>query len=156
MALLNVEPEGEYDYAETWSQIVSERHKAVARRTDLETELIEIRNKISHLDEILDHMAPLAGMSSGDDDFLKLGLTDAVREILSGSSERMSAQDVRVALHSRNYDLSSLTAPMQSIYKILSRLAADHEEVERTREDGRVYYQWNRKPSPITDEDIPF
>jgi hypothetical protein len=156
MEPLNAEPEHEYDYAETWSQIVGERHKAVARRTDLETELIEIRNKIAHLDEILDHMAPLAGLSSGEDDFLKLGLTDAVREILSGSSERMSAQDVRGALHARNYDLSSLTAPMQSIYKILSRLAEDYEEVEREKEDGRVYYQWKRPTSPIRDEDIPF
>lgn len=156
MEPLNDEPDGEYDYSETWSQILGERRKAIARRTDLETDLIEIRNKITHLDEILDHMAPLAGLSSGEDDFLKLGLTDAVREILSGSSERMSAQEVRGALHARAYDLSSLTAPMQSIYKILSRLAEDYEEVEREKEDGRVYYQWKIKASPITDDDIPF
>lgn len=148
----------DYDYTETWANIFAERQKVIARRTDLETELIEVRNKIAHLDQILDHMGPLAGFSSGqNEDFLKLGLTDAVRDILSTSTERMSAQDVRAALNSRDYDLSSLTAPMQSIYKILSRLADDSQEVEREKEEGRVYYRWKRTGSgPITDEDIPF
>jgi hypothetical protein len=146
----------DYDFAETWSGIFGEREKAIARRTDLETELIEVRNKIAHLDQILDHMGPLAGLSSGDYDFLKLGLTDAVRGVVSGSWERMSAQEIRNALTEKGYDLSSLTAPMQSIYKILSRLADDSKQIEREKEDGRVYYKWKRTRGPITDEDIPF
>jgi hypothetical protein len=145
-----------YDFAETWSNIFAERQNAIARRTDLETELIEVRNRIEHLDHILDHMGPLAGLSNGDDDFLKLGLTDAVREVLSGAWERMSAQEIRNALAEKGYDLSSLTAPMQSIYKILSRLADDSKQIEREKEDGRVYYKWIKRPGPITDEDIPF
>lgn len=149
-----VEPE--YDFTETWVAISQQRDIAIQRRTDLETELIDVRKKIDHLDQILDHMGPLAGLSSGDDDFLKLGLTDAVREILSGTNGRMSAQDIRDDLGSKGYDLSSLTAPMQSIYKILSRLADDYKEVDKEKEGGRVYYRWKRASSPINDEDTPF
>ena len=146
----------DYDYGKTWADIYAQRQKAISQRTDLETELMEIRNKIAHLDQVLDHIGPLAGMSSGENDFLKLGLTDAIREVLGAASQRMSAQDVRNTLSLRGYDLSSLTAPMQSIYKILGRLADDSHEVEREREDGRVFYRWKRLTAPVTDEDIPF
>ena len=43
---------------------------------------------------------------------------------------------------------------MASIYKILARLADDSNEVERDKDEGRVYYRW--KHPAITDDDIPF
>ena len=51
------------DYHKTWSAIYAERGELISRRTELENELVEIRNSISHLDEILDHLAPLAGLA---------------------------------------------------------------------------------------------
>ena len=123
------------------------------RRTDLETDLIEIRNKITHLDEVLSHLAPLAGVSDSIENLPGLGITAAIRVVLQAAAHRMSAPEVRKELAEKGYDFSGLSAPMSSIYKVLSRLE-DSGEVEREREEGRVYYKW--KSTPITDEDIPF
>lgn len=144
------------DFAKTWHEVNKERFDLLNQRTTLETELSEVKTKISHLSEVLNHLAPLAGlMYANEENISTLGLTDAIRSILKRSSdERMSPQDVRTRLGERGYDLSGLSAPMASIYKILTRLVDDSEEVEREREDGRVYYRW--KSTPITDEDIPF
>jgi len=143
------------DFKHTWSEIYDEKRVLMNRRTDLETELVEVRNKIAHLDQVLRHIAPLADLGYyEEEDFSALGITDAVRFTLKNANLRLSAQDVRQLLTEKGYDLSSLTAPMASIYKILSRLVDDSEEVEREKEDGRVYYKW--KSPPISDDDIPF
>jgi hypothetical protein len=140
------------DFAKTWSDIWAERQSLLARRTDLETDLCEIRTKISHLDEVLSHLGPLAGVSDTTN-LPALGITDAVRVVLQGADNRLSATEIRKELLDKGYDLSGLSEPMASIYKILSRLV-ESEEVEREKEEGRVYYKW--KVPPITDEDIPF
>jgi hypothetical protein len=143
------------EFDKTWSELFAERKSLVDMRTTLETELVEIRNKISHLDEVLNHLAPLAGIDwyNTDDNLSGLGLTGAIRFVLQHSAERLSAQDIRRLLIDKRYDLSSLSAPMASIYKVLTRLVDDAGEVEREKEEGRVYYKWK---SQISDEDIPF
>jgi len=143
------------EYSEYWSRISHERRVLSDERAGLETTLSEIKTKIKHLDEILEHLGPLAGIASGED-ISKLGITDAIRAILKNSNERMSAQDVRSSLIERGFDLSGLTAPMSSIYKVLSRLVSDSEEVEREREEGgNVFFKW-KHPAEISDDDIPF
>jgi hypothetical protein len=52
----------------------------------------------------------------------------------------------------KGFDLSRLSAPMASIYKILSRLVDDSQLEREKQEDGRMGYQWKG----IRDEDIPF
>jgi hypothetical protein len=144
------------DFSKMHSDLGEERHQLFNRRTELENELAEVRNKISHLDQILAHIAPFADLPFYDDsDLLNLGITDAVRFVLKHSSEKMTGKEVRDELINKGYDLSSMTAQMASIYKILSRLA-DSDEAERIKEDGHpaVYYKW--KWPPISDEDIPF
>jgi hypothetical protein len=141
------------DFTQTWWDLSTERQRVLDRRTELETELTEVRNKIRHLDEVLHHLAPLANLGFYDDeDMTGLGITDAVRYVLKNSDKRLSPQEIREQLIQKGYDLSGLTAPMASIYTILRRLT--DEEVEREKEDGRVYYKW--KVKPITDNDIPF
>jgi hypothetical protein len=141
------------DFAKTWSDLWMERQNLLNRRTDLETELSEIRSSISHLDEILAHLGPLAGVADTVNNLPALGITGAIRLVLQTANGRLSAQEIRKALTDQGYDLSSLSAPMASIYKVVSRLE-EAEEIEREKEDGRVYFKW--KLSPITDEDIPF
>ena len=146
------------DYQQAWNDFWQERSALTNQRTALETDLSEIKTKIRHIDEILDHLAPLTGAISSDDDLSGLGITDAIRAVLKKASERMSAAEVRNALTAKGFDLSAHTAPMASIYKILSRLVNDSEEVERERDDdGSVFFGWKRpSPTEITDDDIPF
>ena len=140
------------DYRKTWFDICNERQHLISRRTELENDLVEIRNSISHLDEIIDHLAPLAGMAVDREDIAKLGLTDAIRAILRVKKERLAPQDVRQRLIEKGYDLSSLTAPMASVYKILNRLYAADEVAREKQDDGSVFYEWKG----ITDDEIPF
>jgi hypothetical protein len=143
------------DHAKIWSDYFNERQRLAKHRNGLETELNETRRQISHLDEILNHLRPLADMSDNDEAMASLGITAAVRYVLRHSNERMSAQEVRQQLIDKGYDLSDLSAPLASIYTILGRLTqGDDADVEREKEEGRVYYKW--KVPPVADEDIPF
>ncbi len=118
-------------------------------------ELSEINTRISHIAEVLVHLAPLAGLTYGEN-IAGLGITDAVSYVLEHHDGPMSAAEVRDALTEKGFDMSGHSAPMSSIYKILSRLAADEKNpIEREIVDGgRVNYQWKR--DEITDDDIPF
>jgi hypothetical protein len=149
------------DYLAQLDEIRNERARLADRRTTLETELGEVNTQLTHLGEIIDHLEPLAGQREWFDDYSKLGFTDAVREVLKDKKDKVSAQDISKALDGGGFNLKNYTSPMQSIYKILSRLAeASPPEVIREKEDGNVFYRW--KPAldyadqGITDEDIPF
>jgi hypothetical protein len=141
------------DLTSMWSDLLSERERLISLRTDLETELIDVRNKISHLDSAVGHLAPLIGIAEAPNKLNGMGITDAVRLVLERARMRLSPQEVREWLATNGFDLSGLTAPMASIYKVLSRLE-ESKEIEREKEEGRVYYKW--KNPVITDEDIPF
>lgn len=145
------------DYGEAWTSLVRERSTLRDQRASLETELSEVRIKIAHLDAILSHLEPLAGLSWSES-LSGLGITDAIRAVLSKSESRMSAKDVHGALEAGGFDMSGLTQPMASIYKVLSRLVDDSGEAEREKDDdGRVFYKWKREESTeITLDDVPF
>jgi hypothetical protein len=139
------------DFEKTYGQLTQEKLALIQSRTNLETELVEVRNKIRHLDQILSHLAPLAEVdwvSDVDGSIDGLGLTDSIRHVLRNSESRMSPREIFDALKEKGYDFSELTAPMQSIYKILSRL--EGKEVEKEEDENRVYYKW------IGDPAIPF
>jgi hypothetical protein len=145
--------ETEYDHV--WVDLHSKRTALFDRRASLEADLSEVKSQIEHLNEILKHLGPLARLPGGD--VASMGITDAIRWVLNEANGRkMSPADVRDTLVEKGFDLSPLTAPMASIYKILSRLASESEpEVFREKgDDGKVYYGWIRPE--ITDEEIPF
>jgi hypothetical protein len=139
------------DFAARWGELAGERLSLISRRTDLETELIEVRNKLLHLEEALNHLAPLANLTS---EIAGLGITDAIRLVLQSSDDKLSAQDIRQQLSDGGFDLGQLTAPMASIYKVLSRLE-ESKEVEKEKEGTKVFYRW-KTTSPMSDEDIEF
>jgi uncharacterized protein YhaN len=141
------------DIRQTYWKFVSERTDLCGRRAELEAELSETRNKITHLDQVLEHLASLSGITDTSGSVSRLGLTDAIRTVVQVNRERFSPQDVKQRLQDRGYDLSDLTAPMASIYKVLSRLAENPEEqLGREKEDGRIYYKY----TGVTDDENPF
>jgi len=146
-----------FDYEKTWDELSAERRTLVEQRTTLENELNEIRTKIAHLEEILNHLEPLAGIPWLES-IAGMGITDAIRAVLSRTKDSLSAQDVRQSLLQGGFDMSGLTQPMASIYKVLARLVDDSKEAERQKdESGKVTYRWKRtEPTEITDDDIPF
>jgi hypothetical protein len=163
----------ETEYDATWVTLYQKKEELLDRRSALEAQLADATTQIDHLTEILSHLAPLAGIAYGED-LAALGITNAIRWILEHSEARMSPTEVRDKLEEKGFDLSSLTAPMASIYKTLSRLAeANEPDITREKEaDGKVFYSWKRPnasfdqrpPAPddyaqsaeISDDDIPF
>jgi hypothetical protein len=142
----------ETEYDAVWIDMYTKRQTLHGKRDELEAELSDVKQQIAHLNEILSHLGTLAGIPTNQD-ITKMGITDAVRWVMSRDEvDRMSANDVRDALSSRGYDLSGLTAPMSSIYKILSRLSGDDEKAELIREkdeEGKVFYRWKKKPTEV-------
>ena len=148
----------ETEYDGTWATLYHKRVELMSKRSGLEADLSEVNAQIGHLNEILAHLAPLAGISVGDN-LAALGITNAIRWVLENSPDRMSPADVRDKLVEKGFDLTGLSAPMGSIYKILSRLADDTEEITREKEEGggrNVFYRWKRPTAEISDDDIPF
>jgi hypothetical protein len=141
------------EYDSLWNEMYDKRLALFNKRASLEAELSDVKTQIAHLNEIMGHLGPLAGIPANKD-IASLGITDAVRWVLSNSAGRISANEVRDKLAEKGYDFSSLSAPMASIYKILSRLASENNGQEISREkdpDGKVYYQWIH-----TEQEIPF
>lgn len=141
------------DFSKTWSELAAERTRLIGIRTDLETEVSEIRNKIAHLNEVLSHLDPLTDNHHTSEEIAGLGLTDAIRTVFKFSSDKWSAKEIEQHLQERGYDFSDLSAPMASIYKILSRLEASGE-IAREKEEGKVFFKWVWPA--ISDDDIPF
>lgn len=131
--------------------MIEKRNDLIGKRSAAEAELSDINTQIAHLNEILKHLSPLAGLPDGGN-LATLGMTDAIRWVLEHADGRMSPKDISDKLVEKGFDLSSLSAPMGSIYKILSRLAeGDDPEITREEEDRKVYYTWKSE-----DSDIPF
>jgi hypothetical protein len=149
------------DYRAVWDDLYEECSSLEGQRDNLETELSEVKGRIAHLQAVMNHLRPLAGVPLGDD-ISGLGITDAIRAILENAKERMTPQDVRRALANKGFDLSGYSAPMSSIYKILARLADDQSSpVFRIRDGSGVSYEWRTpmdisQQAEISDDDIPF
>jgi hypothetical protein len=140
------------DFREKWTEFSTEREALVKRRDEIELELHEIRGKLKHLDKVLENLLPLSDLTNfAAIEISNLGITDAIRRILqTNKGKKFGAGEIREELQGWRYDLSGLTAPMASIYKILSRLAEKPEEVTREKDGLRVYYTW------VGDDEIPF
>ena len=143
---------------EWWQKLADERMELQEKCAAMEADLSEIRLYVRHLDEILEHLAPLAGVGpTASESLAGIGITDAIRSIFSNAKEeRLSAGDIRRVLGERGFDLSGYTAVMATIYKVLSRLE-DSGEIERVKEDGKVFFRKKEAGrTEITDDDIPF
>jgi hypothetical protein len=142
-------------YTMAWTTLQDKRQSLLSKRTELETDLHDVAKEISHLDEILSHLSPLAGIVDDPANIAGLGITDAIRVTLQSVNERMSAVDIRKKLGENGFDLSGYSQPMASIYKILARLR-EAEEIDVEKEGYKTFYSWKRKNVEVADDDIPF
>jgi hypothetical protein len=142
-------------YGKTHSELWLRRSELSEKRAQLEVEMNDLQNEIAHLDGALAHLSPLAGFTEGPGDITGLGITDAIRAILSEKDERMAPSDVFRKLKDKGFNFSGYSSPMASIYKILTRLR-EAEEIEVETENRKIFYRWKNRGPEISDEDIPF
>jgi DNA-binding transcriptional ArsR family regulator len=140
-----------------WKRLNIEKSEVFDHCVTLEGELSESRLKLRHLEEILEHLAPLAGVGpSPFESFAGVGMTVAITSVFEAfEGDFLSATDVRAKLAERGFDFSTYTVPMASIYKVLSRLE-EAGKIVKKREDGKVFYSNPPSGAEITDDDIPF
>lgn len=132
----------ETEYDGVWSEIYRKREALLERHAELEAEIRDVSNQLAHLNEILIHLEPLAGLGNGKS-IIGMGITDAVRWTLKNAEGRMSPMEIRDQLLQKGYDMTTLSSPMSSIYKILSRLADQKKpEITRENEGNNVFYRW--------------
>src|ERR1700733_13124861 len=98
------------EFYTVWEKLNAERQILVARRDEIEMELLEIKTKLQHLEKTMEHLMPLANLGEFVPEITQLGLTDAIRRVLQMNKDtRFSATDVRTKLKEEGYDLSGLT-----------------------------------------------
>ncbi|MGA8090094.1 MAG: hypothetical protein WCA10_22680 [Terracidiphilus sp.] len=133
----------ETEYDNVWREIYRKRKALMERHAELEVEIGDVSNQLSHLNEILIHLEPLAGLGN-EKTIIGMGITDAIRWTLKNvEGQRMSPTDIRDELLKHGYDMTGLTVPMSSIYKVLSRLADQKKpEITRETEGNNVFYSW--------------
>jgi len=148
------------EYLRMWRDAWDRRSILTEERTTLEERNAVLTHEIDHLNEVVKHLGRLAGVIEEEKKFAGVGITDAMRGVLQESTEGMTAQDVLRVLTENGFDTAKYSAPMSSIYKILSRLESAGDITREAGPNGLVY-AW-KKPddyansTEITDDDIPF
>jgi hypothetical protein len=138
-------------YRETFEALCNRLRMLQEKRAELEVELSELNNEIAHVDQVTDHLLPLIGSLEGPGWISGMGITDAIRSVLSETPVGpFTPTEVYKKLQEKGFNFSGHTQPMASIYKILARLK-ENNEVDSQKEGHRISYMWK-----VKDEDIPF
>jgi hypothetical protein len=119
-------------------------------RTELEVKLGDITKELESLEETLAHFGPLAGYGPSEfDPLITLGITDAVRSVLSPTT-RMAPSEIKASMEQRGFDFSKYSAPDASVRTILKRLV-EAGKASFEKEGHKIFYKY-----AVTDEEIPF
>jgi hypothetical protein len=139
------------DYPAMYEQLAAQLGELAQQRTDLEVQLGDINKQIESIQETLTHLAPLAGYVSMSefDSCANLGITDAVRGVLSPTT-RMSAAEVKAEMEKRGFDFSKYSAPDASVRTILKRLV-EAKKAGFEKEGYKIFYKYLP-----TDIEMPF
>lgn len=142
---------GTPDYKAIYAELANKVAELYQARTELEVRLGDITKELEGLEETLAHLAPLAGYAPASelDSVSSLGITDAVRGVLSPTT-RMSAAEVKAKMEERGFDFSEYSAPDASVRTILKRLV-EAKKAEQEKEGYKIFYKYLP-----TDEEIPF
>jgi hypothetical protein len=122
-----------------------------ARELVLTRELNAIKDENVRLRRTITALAAMCSESPGID---KLGITDAVREVMAEAPFDMTTQWVVDSLDSMGFDIDSQKNANASVHAVLSRLAKD--ATIKKIEDGDTVKWRGPNYAEITDEDIPF
>jgi hypothetical protein len=128
--------------ADTYQQALdaaqTELSDLTARRAELDERIARLTETVRGLSYLVGHDA-----SAGT---LGLGLTDAIRKVLSASGRQMSPVDIRGAMELAGFDIYKYTDIIPSIHAILKRLYESKEVVivkPLKEESNKKWYLWN-------------
>jgi hypothetical protein len=140
----------ELDYVKMYQQLADQHAVLFQERIDLEVKLGDVSKQLESIQQTMAHLAPLAGFAGSEfDEFVTLGITDAVRAALN-PSQVMSPAEIKGEMERRGYDLSKYSAPDATIRTILKRLV-DAGKAEQEKDGHKIFYKWIP-----TDDEIPF
>jgi hypothetical protein len=135
------------DYQTLYDQLNSQREKLTTKRNELELSLGDLSKEIQNLEETMTHLAVLCGYVFNPTKLDNLGISKAVRQVLS-MTERMSVAEIRKKMEERGFSFASYSAPAATLHTVLRRLV-ESGDVKVEREGYKVFYT-------SLAEDIPF
>jgi len=136
------------DYQTIYEQLSSRLIDLTNRRNDEELALADLSKEIENLEETMSHLAPLCGYVFNPTNLSNLGITQAVRLVLS-TEERMSVADIRKKMEERGFSFTSYSAPAATLHTVMRRLV-DAGDVKSEREGYKVFY------TSLKEAEIPF
>jgi phage shock protein A len=119
----------------TCARLKAELEKAQARKAD-------VRGGLVSLSRLVPEARAREIMARINLDFTS-NLTEAVREIMRASPDRLAPTEIRNALEKAGYNTLKHKNLMASIHTCLKRLEAQ-EEVSSFNDDGKTVYEWKR------------
>jgi hypothetical protein len=146
------------DFVKALNTARQQREELIARRSALQTELIEVDRQIMQLEQAIISLTPLADNAGSiehettafenarfSDGLKELGLADACRKVLQTTEMFTSPKLVRDVLEKIGYPLDRFSNPLASIHGVLKRMAESSEIVQAINDSKDVVYCW--KPS---------
>ena len=133
------------DYGRMVDKLNDRHFELTEKRWEIETQLKEVVSELKELEATLSHLRPLAGETAEVGSVAGLGLTNAIRKVLSLSKEPMSARDVRDDLEKRGFNFSEYEMPGASIFTILYRLKRKGEILSEKKPGVSNPVQWKTK-----------
>ncbi len=140
------------------AELMTEREQLDAKRESLDRRIIRLREAVFGLGglcgkstEAISSKWPELFPDSIEPD---VGLTDAIREVLSSSDKYLSPVFIRDTLKARGFDIDKYKNALASIHSVLKRLTRQGE-VTTGNYEGKTLYKWAKEVG-ITDDDIPF
>jgi predicted RNase H-like nuclease (RuvC/YqgF family) len=113
------------------------------RRSTLQCQLIETEDEIAWLRRTI---TALSAMCSEPSTFDDLGLTDAVKEVMTNERTLVTTTEVIQKLAEIGFNIKSRKSAQASVHTILQRLV-ERELIERVEDDGK-FVKWRAKMRP--------
>jgi chromosome segregation ATPase len=124
-------------YARALAAARRELDALLRERDEIETRVARVRRTIAALSALCDESTPL-----------DLGLTDAIRTVLRGSVEALSAPEVKERLETLGLDLSQHANALASVHTVLKRLVHAGEADTTQGYGGKMVY-WRKLPLEV-------
>ena len=129
----------ETDYRKLREHIRCELKSKVAERSEIQDRLAVLQHEIEGLQTMRMGADAYFGEEATDSDDA-LGITDAIRKVLSFRNNAMRPTEIREALQESGFEIDVYKQPMAVIHTTLKRLK-DQEDVESLEEDGAILYR---------------
>ncbi len=112
-------------YKQAYQAAHAEMTDLLGKRTALDKRLGQVKNTMEALRALLDvpgNRVPLDRFEADDGTIIPMGISNAIRQVLSEMTAPMSPSEIKAALLQRGFEMRGYANPLAVIYNTLKRL----------------------------------